>query len=132
MRLFISVSSERLLEMFDPSTYQIGYYKKRDQLIDNCLNDVVSKNDNVSSEQSALSLTDAQRARVERNRQRALLLRQSRLTSRPYTTDRTSRRKQDKVGKKPVDTGGGFLIEEDEDGEMEQKIVHPPGSQFEV
>ena len=41
-------------------------------------------------------------------------------------------RKQDKVGKKPVDTGGGFLIEEDEDGEMEQKIVHPPGSQFEV
>ena len=36
-------------------------------------------------------------------------------------------RKQTKVGKKPVDTGGGFLVEEDEEGEMEQKIVHPPG-----
>ena len=41
--------------------------------------------------------------------------------------DVISNRKRSKTGKKPVDTGGGFLIEEDEEGEMEQKIVHPPG-----
>ena len=45
--------------------------------------------------------------------------------------DVISPRKRAKIGKKPIDTGGGFLIEEDEEGEMEQKIVHPPGRDFE-
>ncbi len=38
-----------------------------------------------------VQLSDAQRARIERNRQKALLLRNSRLASKPYTTDNSSR-----------------------------------------
>ena len=34
------------------------------------------------------SLSDAQRAKIERNRQKALLLKQARLTSRPLTSKR--------------------------------------------
>lgn len=53
--------------------------------------DMASKED----EQSALSgkeaLSDAQRARIERSRQKALLLRQARLASRPYALDKQTR-----------------------------------------
>jgi DNA-repair protein complementing XP-A cells len=37
------------------------------------------------------ALTDAQVARIERNRQKALLLRQARLASRPYSLDKQAR-----------------------------------------
>jgi len=40
------------------------------------------------ADEASKELSDAQIARVERNRQRALLLRQARLASRPYTTDK--------------------------------------------
>lgn len=36
-------------------------------------------------------LTAAQKAKVERNRQKALLLRQARLASKPYTVDKAGR-----------------------------------------
>lgn len=36
------------------------------------------------SESEKVKLTDAQRARIERNRQKALLLKQARLTAKPY------------------------------------------------
>ena len=38
-----------------------------------------------SPEDEEIKLTSAQKARVERNRQRALLLRQSRLAKKPYS-----------------------------------------------
>lgn len=37
-----------------------------------------------------IKLSDAQRAKIERNRQRALLLRQARLSSRPYPEPKLS------------------------------------------
>ena len=40
---------------------------------------------------SSAKLSDAQRARIERNRQRALMLRQTRLAKKPYTTDKCHR-----------------------------------------
>ncbi|XP_013403478.1 DNA repair protein complementing XP-A cells homolog isoform X2 [Lingula anatina] len=75
-------------------------------------------------------LSATQRARIERNRQRALLLKQSRLTSRPYTTGKED---NDVIGKvkvpgKVIDTGGGFLLEEEDQQEAAStvKIAHPP------
>ncbi|XP_066273290.1 DNA repair protein complementing XP-A cells homolog [Branchiostoma lanceolatum] len=80
-------------------------------------------------------LSDAQRAKIERNRQRALLLRQARLSSRPYTdpSDRPRGQGKSSQGKLPgrvIDSGAGFLIEEDEEGEdptAKIKVVHRPG-----
>ncbi|XP_069782440.1 DNA repair protein complementing XP-A cells isoform X2 [Narcine bancroftii] len=66
-------------------------------------------------------------AKIERNRQRALLLRQARLASRPYNPVAASSiiaRPASKV----VDTGGGFFLEDEEEETREvNKVVHQPG-----
>ncbi|XP_062244904.1 DNA repair protein complementing XP-A cells [Platichthys flesus] len=71
-------------------------------------------------------LSAAMRAKIERNRQRALMLRQSRLASRPLSAvEGASSAKVSKI----TDSGAGFFIEEEEDGEEEhksRKVVHQP------
>lgn len=71
-------------------------------------------------------LSAAMRAKIERNRQRALMLRQARLASRPLSAvDGATAAKVSKT----VDSGGGFFIEEEEDGETEKKartVVQQP------
>eukprot|EP00076_Gallus_gallus_P034884 XP_025000422.1 DNA repair protein complementing XP-A cells homolog isoform X1 [Gallus gallus] len=67
-------------------------------------------------------------ARMERNRRRALALRQARLAARPYPAAGGARARGPP---KVVDTGGGFFLEEEEEEEEEQRgaaerIVHPP------
>lgn len=72
-------------------------------------------------------LSAAMRAKIERNRQRALMLRQARLASRPLSAVEGAT--SAKVSK-TIDSGAGFFIEEEEDGEEEQrttKVVHQPG-----
>ncbi|XP_043282808.1 DNA repair protein complementing XP-A cells homolog [Venturia canescens] len=67
--------------------------------------------------------------RAERNRQRALLLKKSKLVAHPYARedDTTQARVLKVQGKKVVDSGGGFLIEDDLDLEEELlKIVEEP------
>uniref|UniRef100_A0A8C3UEN9 XPA, DNA damage recognition and repair factor n=1 Tax=Catharus ustulatus TaxID=91951 RepID=A0A8C3UEN9_CATUS len=69
-------------------------------------------------------LSAAALAKIERNRQRALALRQARLAARPYPA----------AGRMAVvDTGGGFFLEQEEEESQEkeergagEKIVHPP------
>ncbi|KAM9507645.1 DNA repair protein complementing XP-A cells [Guaruba guarouba] len=75
------------------------------------------------------SLSTAVLAKMERNRQRALALRQARLAARPYPAAGGQRVR---APAKVVDTGGGFFLEEEEE-ELEEgpgggagKIVHPP------
>lgn len=78
----------------------------------------------------ALELSAAMRAKIERNRQRALMLRQARLASRPLSAVEGAT--SAKVSR-TIDSGAGFFIEEEEDGEEEQrtrKIVHQPGMRF--
>ncbi|KAM8984382.1 DNA repair protein complementing XP-A cells [Ara ararauna] len=76
------------------------------------------------------SLSTAVLAKMERNRQRALALRQARLAARPYPAAGGQRVR---APAKVVDTGGGFFLEEEEEEELEEgpgggagKIVHPP------
>lgn len=87
----------------------------------------VSAADPPVDQSSKPGLSAAMRAKIERNRQRALMLRQARLASRPFsslegaTTAKVS---------KTIDSGAGFFIDEEEDGEEEQKaknVVHQPG-----
>ncbi|XP_071794392.1 DNA repair protein complementing XP-A cells homolog isoform X1 [Asterias amurensis] len=78
-----------------------------------------------------IKLSDAQRAKIERNRQRALLLRQARLSSRPYPEPKlsTTVRTEKSCSSRVIDTGAGFLLEEDEEEEASKQvaIVHEPG-----
>lgn len=72
-------------------------------------------------------LSAAMRAKIERNRQRALMLRQARLASRPLSAVEGAT--SAKVSK-TIDSGAGFFIEEEEDEEQERsarRIVHQPG-----
>ncbi|XP_076466061.1 DNA repair protein complementing XP-A cells homolog [Babylonia areolata] len=56
-----------------------------------------------------VTLSASQRARIERNRQKALLLKQARLASQPYTRDGQTV----KGAGREIDTGAGFFIEEE-------------------
>lgn len=79
------------------------------------------------SNSSSGELSAAVRAKIERNRQRALMLRQARLASRSLAAVEGAT--SAKVAK-TIDTGAGFFIEEEEDGEEEQRVksvVHQPG-----
>ncbi|CDQ57622.1 DNA repair protein complementing XP-A cells homolog [Oncorhynchus mykiss] len=66
-------------------------------------------------------LSPAMRAKIERNRQRAVMLRQARLANRPSAGEGGGT--SAKVAK-TVDSGGGFFIEEEE--EKQRKVVHQP------
>lgn len=67
-------------------------------------------------------LSPAMRAKIERNRQRAVMLRQARLANRPSAGEGVGT--SAKVAK-TVDSGGGFFIEEEV--ETQRKVVHQPG-----
>ncbi|XP_010791422.1 DNA repair protein complementing XP-A cells [Notothenia coriiceps] len=71
-------------------------------------------------------LSAAMRAKIERNRQQALMLRQARLASRSLSAVEGAT--SAKVSK-TIDSGAGFFIEEEGYGEEEQrvrKVVHQP------
>ncbi|XP_018410602.1 PREDICTED: DNA repair protein complementing XP-A cells isoform X1 [Nanorana parkeri] len=71
-------------------------------------------------------LPAAVRAKIERNRQRALMLRQARLASRPYPTGEGM--STFKPLPRIVDSGGGFFIEEEQTEEKPvENVVHQPG-----
>ncbi|KAF4519165.1 hypothetical protein B566_EDAN008228 [Ephemera danica] len=74
------------------------------------------------SDSSSLSLS--QKARIESNRQRALMLKQARSKSQPYS--KRNEQKNDNVirveGVKFIDTGGGFLLEQ-KDGEATEPTM---------
>ena len=79
-------------------------------------------------------LSDRQRARIERNRQRALLLRKSRLASHPYAGNSTNSSEQrdgltSSSSGRTLDTGGGFLLDIDDqiEAENELNLVSEPG-----
>lgn len=79
------------------------------------------------SPQTKTELSAAMRAKIERNRQRALMLRQARLANRPLSAVEGAT--SAKVSK-TIDSGAGFFIEEEDDGEEElstKRIVHQPG-----
>ncbi|XP_053988423.1 DNA repair protein complementing XP-A cells homolog [Hylaeus volcanicus] len=63
--------------------------------------------------------------RAERNRQKALLLKKSKIVSHPYTKrgskDSTNSRSIKVQGQRVIDSGGGFLIEENDD--LEEQML---------
>nr|CAD7458328.1 unnamed protein product [Timema tahoe] len=77
-----------------------------------------------------IKLTDYQRARIERNRQKALLLKHSKLIPHPYARIDTEAAEKSIIkvqGKKVIDTGGGFLLEEDD---LEEELLNIPLTQI--
>ncbi|KAF7415128.1 hypothetical protein HZH68_003617 [Vespula germanica] len=88
------------------------------EIINNKSNSII--NEDVSSQ-----MKEELNERAERNRQKALLLKNSKLVAHPYAkgeNDESSKGRAIKVqGKRVVDSGGGFLIEEND--ELEQQMV---------
>lgn len=78
---------------------------------------------------SEVKLSAAQKARIERNKQKALLLRQARLTSHPYTKDKKESGQKLKAPVKEVDTEAGFFFDEDDEVQETNsvKVKHPEG-----
>ncbi|XP_030050319.1 DNA repair protein complementing XP-A cells [Microcaecilia unicolor] len=81
-------------------------------------------------EEAERPLPAAVKAKIERNRQRALMLRQARLASRPYPAHAAAGTGiiNSKAPPKVIDTGGGFFLEEEEKNEHQiEKLVEQPG-----
>ena len=81
-----------------------------------------------------IKLTDAQRARIERNRQRALMLRNARLSSRPYpeTKAQDTASSTSSSISRVIDTGGGFLLDTDDEETLHgapKNLIEEPGKQ---
>jgi len=71
-----------------------------------------------------MELTEYQKARIEKNRQRALLLRSTRIANHPYAGGERSKVTTTKV-QRSIDTGGGFLIDADDfEEELNNREVH--------
>ncbi|KAJ8669013.1 hypothetical protein QAD02_000272 [Eretmocerus hayati] len=70
-------------------------------------------------ENSSIEIDDGILKRIEKNREKALLLRQAKLVAHPYAKPDNEKGVQGKVvkvgGSKVIDSGAGFLIEEDEE-----------------
>ncbi|XP_012277440.1 DNA repair protein complementing XP-A cells homolog isoform X2 [Orussus abietinus] len=81
-----------------------------------------------NANENATNISDELQERAERNRQKALLLKKSRIVAHPYAkSDCTSGRLLKVQGQRVIDSGGGFLIEEDEVLEQEMlNIVAEP------
>ncbi|KAL8586203.1 hypothetical protein ACOMHN_021470 [Nucella lapillus] len=62
-------------------------------------------------EEVGRGLTASQKAHVERNRQRALLLKQARLSVHPYAMQGQGGKGANQV----IDTGSGFFLEQEEE-----------------
>nr|SVE75534.1 EOG090X0KP6 [Daphnia dolichocephala] len=71
------------------------------------------------------SLSAFQKARIERNRQKALILRQARLQAHPYKDGKVEEHSVIRVqNSRLIDSGGGFLInEKDLEEEQQREIV---------
>nr|SVE87783.1 EOG090X0KP6 [Daphnia similis] len=73
---------------------------------------------------SVHSLSAFQKARIERNRQKALLLRQARLQAHPYNNGSTEEHSVIRIkNSRLIDSGGGFLINEKELEEEQQREI---------
>lgn len=88
-----------------------------------------------------IKLSDAQKARIERNRQKALMLRNARLSNRPYpeiksrdsaassSTSEMSTASQSSSAR-VIDTGGGFLLDPEDEETLTaapKNLVEEPG-----
>ncbi|XP_043256999.1 DNA repair protein complementing XP-A cells homolog [Colletes gigas] len=84
-----------------------------------------------SKDKESIENTQHFKERAERNRQKALLLKKSKIVSHPYTKsengDSTKSKLTQNQGQRVIDSGAGFLIEENNDLEEQMlKIVADP------
>lgn len=97
------------------------------------------KHENTDAAKEKLKLTPSQLARIERNRQQALLLRRAKMNKRlpPKSTPEKEGKKVVRINDtKLIDTGAGFYVEEgptdiDENMEAAIKLVSEPAPLFE-
>ncbi|CAG2257649.1 DNA repair protein complementing XP-A cells homolog [Mytilus edulis] len=89
-----------------------------------------SPENKMENEMEEKKLAPSQKAMIERNRQKALLLRQARLMKKPYAKDKNDVGQKVKGPAKVIDTGAGFYLEEDDEEDKLMAnipIKHAPG-----
>ncbi|XP_028411272.1 DNA repair protein complementing XP-A cells homolog [Dendronephthya gigantea] len=92
----------------------------------------------MENSEAKAALTDQQRARIERNRQRAVLLRNARLAKHPYASKASNNKERSEAilgvttSSRTLDTGGGFLLDIDDqiEAEKELNVVFEPGPEL--
>ena len=96
-----------------------GLFEEDDSALLEVASDVVKKEEEDEEKDTRSELTISQKARMEKNRLKALSLKQSRLQARPESsTDKRDNVTGEKIvkvqEKKVVDSGAGFFIDEEE------------------
>ncbi|KAL6266893.1 hypothetical protein P5V15_003720 [Pogonomyrmex californicus] len=90
----------------------------------------ISMENNSNKNGDSMEMEKQLKERAERNRQKALLLKKSKVVTHPYTRengDSTKERMLKVQGQRVIDSGGGFLIEENDELEQQMlKIVTEP------
>ncbi|XP_011640974.1 DNA repair protein complementing XP-A cells homolog [Pogonomyrmex barbatus] len=90
----------------------------------------ISMENNSNKNGDSMEIEKQLKERAERNRQKALLLKKSKIVTHPYTRengDSTKGRMLKVQGQRVIDSGGGFLIEENDELEQQMlKIVTEP------
>lgn len=89
---------------------------------DQDFDDIVG-NTNLSETQKNVELSEGQKARIEKNKLKALALKKSRLHAHPYNKNGSSAKSSVIKEKKLVDGGGGFFIEEDDEAVEEEPLI---------
>ena len=85
-----------------------------EDVTDHELNSVLDKIENETD------LSEGLKARMEKNKLKALALKKARLLSNPYDKNKSKKRSQ--TGTKVIDSGGGFFIEETDESETAGRI----------
>ena len=85
-----------------------------EDVTDQDLNSVLDKIENETD------LSEGQKARMQKNKLKALALKKARLLSNPYDKEKSKKRSQ--TGTKVIDSGGGFFIEENEEADTDGRI----------
>jgi len=98
---------------------------------DSCQDVMPCDSQNDAQSAPEMVLTKAQKAQIERNRQRALLVKEARANKRSLESNSvgSSAEKTSRPGMHK-DTGGGFLLEEEdiEAPSTRPMVIHPPGA----
>ena len=109
--------------IFDTDDLLDDFGDEDDADLNNMLEEIEEESGSFSQPQSSQELSQGQKARMEKNKLKAVALKKSRLMANPY--NKAASKSTVSKEKKMVDSGGGFFIEEggEEDKEAQAPVI---------
>merc|ERR1712110_814776 len=127
LRLTICFQERQAMEggrsIFDTDDLLDDFGDEDDADLNNMLEEIEEESGSSSQPQSSQELSQGQKARMEKNKLKAVALKKSRLMANPY--NKAATKSTVSKEKKMVDSGGGFFIEEggEEDKEAQAPVI---------